>query len=89
MIICYLCQNPIAAQDEIEYHHPTYKSRGGKEVFPCHKHCHRAHHQSKGDFRAWGKLSSLTRAWSFNLLNVRSHPAYEFDRNYYLALYAR
>jgi hypothetical protein len=33
-------------------------------------------------------MSALTRAWSFNLLNVRNHPAYDFDRAYYLMTYA-
>ena len=88
MTACYLCQKPITAQDKIEYHHPTYKSRGGVEVAPTHKQCHRAHHSNKGDFRAWGQSSALTRAWSFNLLNVRNHPAYDFDRAYYLMNYA-
>ena len=30
-----------------------------------------------------------TEAWAFNLKNVRNHPAYEFDRQYYRALYAQ
>ena len=88
MTACYLCQKPITAQDEIEYHHPIYKSRGGVETFPTHKRCHRAHHSNKGDFRRWGQASAITRAWSFNLLNVRNHPAYDFDRAYYLMNYA-
>lgn len=85
---CFLCSQPIKPQDEIEYHHPIYKSRGGVEVAPTHKRCHREHHKSKGDFREWGKMSALTRRWAFNLLNVRNHPAYEFDRAYYLMNYA-
>jgi hypothetical protein len=85
---CFLCSQPIKPQDEIEYHHPIYKSMGGAETFPTHKACHRSHHSSKGDFVAWGKMSALTRAWSFNLLNVRNHPAYDFDRAYYLMTYA-
>ena len=88
MKVCYLCQKSITAQDEIEYPHPIYKSRGGLETFPTHKRCHRKHHSSQGDFVAWGKMSALTRAWSFNLLNVRNHPAYDFDRAYYLMNYA-
>jgi hypothetical protein len=63
-------------------------SKGGVETFPTHKECHRSHHSSKGDFVAWGKMSAFTRAWSFNLLNVRNHPAYDFDRAYYLMNYA-
>ena len=85
---CYFCTHPITEQDEGEYHHPVYKSRGGVEVAPTHKECHRAHHTDEGDFRAWGKASALTRAWAFNLVNVRTHPAYEFDRAYYLMTYA-
>jgi hypothetical protein len=34
---CYLCQQPITSQDEIEYHHPIYKSRGGVTTFPLIK----------------------------------------------------
>jgi hypothetical protein len=71
---CFLCSQTLNSLDEIEYHHPTYKSNGGVEAFPTHKSCHRNHHSSKGDFKEWGKLSALTRAWSFNLLNVRTHP---------------
>ncbi|HEX5733366.1 MAG TPA: hypothetical protein VF131_11080 [Blastocatellia bacterium] len=87
-MICYLCQKPITAQDEVEHHHPIYKSRGGKQTAPCHKSCHRNHHRTSGDFRDWGKASAMTRAWAFNLLNVRNHPAYDFDRAYYLMNYA-
>jgi hypothetical protein len=29
------------------------------------------------------------RAWAFNLKNARNHPAYEFDRAYYLMMYAQ
>jgi hypothetical protein len=82
-MICYLCHQLITAQDEVEY-----QSRGGIETSPTHKECHRNHHSSKGDFKAWGKMSAITRAWSFNLLNVRNHPAYDFDRAYYLMHYA-
>lgn len=52
MTTCYLCHLPITAQDEVEYHHPIYKSKGGTEVAPTHKHCHREHHSKKGDFVA-------------------------------------
>ena len=85
---CYLCTQPITERDEVEHHHPIYKSRGGIETAPTHKECHRAHHANQGDFVAWGKMSALTRAWAFNLLNVRTNPAYEFDRAYYLMTYA-
>ena len=85
---CFLCSQPITAQDEVEHHHPIYKSRGGRQTAPTHKRCHRAHHSKQGDFRAWGKMSAVTRAWAFNLANVRNHPAYDFDRAYYLMNYA-
>jgi hypothetical protein len=85
---CFLCSQPITNQDEIEYHHPTYKSRGGVETFPTHKACHRQHHSKQGDFREWGKLSAITRAWSFNLKHVKDNPLYSFDRAYYLMNYA-
>ena len=85
---CFLCQQPITARQAVEYHHPIYKSKGGIEVAPTHKACHRTHHSQQGDFREWGKLSALTRAWAFNLVNVRNHPAYDFDRAYYLMTYA-
>jgi len=85
---CLLCSQPITSQDEIEYHHPIYKSRGGVETFPTHKECHRAHHSEQGDFKAWGQMSALTRAWAFNLKHVKDNPAYNFDRSYYLANYA-
>jgi hypothetical protein len=87
-MICYLCHLPIAAQDEIEYHHPIYKSEGGTDVAPTHKRCHRQHHSSQGDFVTWGKMSALTRAWAFNLKHVKDNPAFNFDRAYYLANYA-
>ena len=87
---CCLCPHPIREGDEVEYHHPVYKSRGGQEVKPAHKACHRAHHAP--DFPEWGrqggKIAALTRRWSLNLRNVATHPAYEFDRQYYRALYA-
>ena len=88
MKTCYLCHLPIKPQDEVEYHHPIYKSKGGLETFPTHKRCHRAHHSNSGDFKEWGRRSAFTRRWAFNLLNVRNHPAYDFDRAYYLMNYA-
>lgn len=86
---CYLCQRPITAKQQVEHHHPTYRSRGGTETAPTHRECHRQLHSSNGDFREWGKLSALTRRWAFNLKHVKDNPAYEFDRKYYLALYAQ
>jgi hypothetical protein len=88
MMNCYLCDRTIEPTAKIDWHHPMYKSRGGTETVPTHERCHVEYHSNKGDFREWGKLSAITRAWAFNLKNVRNHPAYEFDRAYYLAHYA-
>jgi hypothetical protein len=85
-LTCYFCSQVIEPNESINLHHPTYKSRGGTEVVPSHEQCHRVHHSE--DFKEWGRLSALTRAWAWNLKNVRTHPAYHFDREYYLALYA-
>jgi hypothetical protein len=64
-MICCLCKQAITASQEIEHHHPIYKSRGGTETAPAHKACHRQRHSEEGDFAAWGriggKLSSITR----------------------------
>ena len=87
-MICFLCNQPITARQAVELHHPVYKSRGGTTVALTHKACHHAHHSQQGDFREWGRMSALTRAWAFNLVNVRNHPAYDFDRAYYLMTYA-
>jgi hypothetical protein len=87
-LTCYFCKLEIRQDQPVNFHHPTYKSNGGTHVEPSHETCHVEFHSRKGDFRKWGKLSSLTRAWAFNLKNVRTHPAYEFDRAYYLMLYA-
>lgn len=86
-LICYFCKLEITQDQSINLHHPIYKSRGGTEVVPTHEQCHRSHHSE--DFREWGKLSALTRAWAFNLKNVRNHPAYDVDRAYYLMMYAQ
>jgi hypothetical protein len=85
---CTLCQQPIEPHATINWHHPIYKSRGGTATVPAHQRCHVEYHSNRGDFRRWGKLSAQTRVWAWNLKNVRTHPAYEFDRQYYLMLYA-
>jgi hypothetical protein len=81
---CYLCTKPISARQQVEYHHPIYRSRGGKRTAPTHRHCHRSHHITSGDFSNWGKRGAASGAWAFNLLNVRTHPAYEAVRWAYL-----
>jgi hypothetical protein len=92
-LICHICDRHIRPGDDVEYHHPVYRSAGGVETEPTHKACHRRLHSERGDFAAFGRLGGLltaqTRVWAFNLKNVRNHPAYEFDRHYYLMLYAQ
>jgi hypothetical protein len=89
---CYFCSEPIQPGD-VNMHHPVYRSRGGAHVEPSHKACHVAHHRDLGDFKAWGRIggqiTAITRRWAFNLKNVRSDPAYDTDRSFYLAFYAR
>jgi hypothetical protein len=87
-LICFFCNRSIEPDQSINLHHPVYRSRGGVETVPVHEVCHVEYHSRNGDFKAWGRLSAATRAWAFNLKNVRQHPAYEFDRQYYLMLYA-
>lgn len=92
VVSCYLCQQPIRSSQQVEHHHPIYKSRGGTTTAPTHKECHRQFHSRQGDFKEWGRiggnLTALTRRWAFNLVNVRKHPAYALDRKFYLAHYA-
>ena len=87
---CFFCEQPIEPGD-VNMHHPVYRSQGGTNIEPSHKECHVNHHRP--DFKAWGRIggqiTALTRAWAFNLKNVRSNPAYDFDRAYYVAYYAR
>ena len=87
-LTCYFCKDEIQPDENINLHHPIYKSIGGTQVEPAHETCHIQYHSKQGDFSEWGKRSAETRAWAFNLKNVRTHPAYDFDRQYYLALYA-
>jgi hypothetical protein len=88
---CYFCEQTIL-QGDVNMHHPVYKSKGGRETAPAHTDCHRSFHSKQGDFKAWGRIggqiTALTRRWAFNLKNVRSNPAYDFDRSYYIAHYA-
>lgn len=85
---CYLCTQPISPRQQVDYHHPHYKSRGGTKTTPCHRKCHRNHHSKQGDFRAWGKKSASKKRWAFHLLNVRTHLDYEPARQFYLTNYA-
>jgi hypothetical protein len=90
---CYLCQQPFAKNDKVEFHHPIYKTKGGSGTAPTHKACHHKHHSTQGDFKEWGRiggnLSALTRQWAFNLKHVKTNPAFENSRNFYLSFYAR
>jgi hypothetical protein len=88
-LTCHFCRQVIEPNQSINLHHPIYKSRGGAEVVPAHESCHVEFHSRNGDYKSWGRQSALTRAWSWNLKNVRNHPAYEFDRAYYSMLYAQ
>jgi hypothetical protein len=81
---CCLCQSEISPRQRIEFHHPVYKSKGGKLTAPAHYRCHRTHHRASGDFRAWGKRGAASGAWAFHLKNVKTHPAYESTRWRYL-----
>ena len=86
-LVCYFCSKPIEQDQLINLHHPTYKSNGGTHVEPAHENCHIEFHSRRGDFKMWGQRSAETRRWAFNLKNVRTNPAFEFDRQYYLMLY--
>jgi hypothetical protein len=86
-LMCYFCKTEITQDQSVNLHHPTYKSNGGTHVEPAHEKCHVQFHSRQGDFKRWGKQSSETRRWAFNLKNVKDNPAFEFDRQYYLMLY--
>ena len=89
---CHICTQPIKAGDEVNLHHPVYRSNGGTETRPTHKACHVALHSSRNDFRVWGqvggRISALSRRWALNLKNVRNDPAHEINRQFYRAMYA-
>ncbi|GEM_PF-819532 len=87
-LICFFCNLEIRPDQPLNLHHPTYKSEGGTHVEPSHETCHVEYHSRRGDFKEWGKRSAETRRWAFNLKGVKDHPAYDFDRAYYLMLYA-
>ena len=87
-LFCYFCKQQIRPDQQINLHHPVYRSRGGTEVEPAHESCHVNHHSKQGDFKSWGRMSAQTRRWAFNLKHVKDNPAFEFDRQYYRMLYA-
>lgn len=41
-LICWLCERPMGEQ--VEWHHPVPKSRGGKTKEPIHPICHKTIH---------------------------------------------
>ena len=91
---CYLCNHPIDAQSPVNWHHyETLKSESGEKVAPTHQRCHVEYHSSNGQFKLWGRQggqkAALTLRWSFNLLNVRNHPAYADHRQAYLMTYGQ
>ena len=88
-LACYICTLPIGRFDVVNHHHVIYRSQGGTETAPTHKACHVRLHSEQNDFREWGRRSAQTRRWAFNLKNVRTHPAYDFDRAYYSMMYAQ
>ena len=91
---CYLCNQPIDAQAQVNWHHyETLRCEGGEKVAPTHQRCHVEYHSSNGQFKLWGRQggqkAALTLRWSFNLLNVRTHPAYADHRQAYLMTYGQ
>ena len=88
-LLCYFCKLEITQDQPINLHHTVYKSKGGTEVEPAHESCHVEYHSRQGDYREWGRQSALSRRWAFNLKNVKDNPAYDFDRAYFLMLYAQ
>lgn len=89
---CAICALPIRAGDEINNHHPHYRSNGGTATEPTHKTCHVALHSTRGDFREFGRIggqvSALSRRWALNLKHVRNHPAHEINRAFFRAMYS-
>ena len=88
---CYLCSHAIQPGEDVNLHHPVYRSHGGTQTEPTHKDCHVAHHSDQGDFREWGRqggiITAATRVWAFNLKGVRNHPAHDINRQFYTAFY--
>lgn len=89
---CVICFKLITSGQPVNQHHEIYKCRGGKATTPVHKACHVGLHSNRGDFKAWGRIggqiTAQTKRWALNLLNVRSHPAHDINRQFYLAHYA-
>lgn len=60
---CWLCGRPLGRR--VEWHHPTPKSRGGRETVPIHPICHRAIHAA---------LSNAELARASDLAALRANP---------------
>lgn len=88
---CSLCGQLVASGD-VNMHHPIPRSEGGQRTEPTHRDCHIKHHSTNNHFREWGRqgglITATTKRWAFNLLGVRSHPAYDLARSFYVAHYA-
>jgi hypothetical protein len=90
---CFLCNQPIDSQAEIDWHHyETLKSEGGTLVAATHQTCHVEYHSKRGDFKRWGsrggKQAAASMRWAFNLRHVSTDPAYRSHRQFYLQHYA-
>jgi hypothetical protein len=91
---CFLCTRRIRqGQPTHEHHAERLRSEGGATTEKVHASCHVRFHSQNRQFREWGRRGGITtattRRWSFNLRNVKDNPAFDFDRKYYTALYAR
>jgi hypothetical protein len=68
---CAFCSLPILESDQINWHHPTWRSKGGTEVVPTHQRCHVEHHSKSNHFREWGRKGGRKTAslglWIFYL----------------------
>ena len=93
---CGFCFQSIEANLNMRSVQP--RSEGGasheSNLIQAHAECHRLHHSRPNgadglsDFQRWGKLSSLTCRWAFNLKGVRDNPAYETARSFYSMFYS-
>lgn len=94
---CGFCSQLILNTDSLNVHHIQPRSEGGSDhesnLTPTHAECHRQWHQTPkadgfSDFQRWGKLSSLTCAWAFNLKGVKDNPVYDMARAFYRLFYS-
>ena len=89
---CAFCKKAIKEGEHTNEHHPHYVSLGGQgtPTQTLHHACHVAVHAD--DWKAWGRIggqtTAATKVWAFNLLNVRTHPAHELNRQFYLMHYS-